>query len=793
MIKDVQYQVEAVKELVKKTRELLEENGTRKKLVFKAPTGSGKTVMASQMLDELTTELEQDGQEVAIIWIAPNKLHQQSYFRMKNYFSETRALAPVMYDELDHSIDGYIKPGEIFFVNWESINKDNNVMVRDTENSSSLYDLTRRTREDHNLPIIVIIDEEHMFTSKAATQSENVLATIQPKLEIRISATPITINPDAMVTVSRKKVIQAQMIKNGITINPKITEGQEGLSENEILLDKALGRRNEIKKAYEALGVRINPLLLIQLPNDDSDKLNADETLLIEEVKSRLEAEYEITTGNGKLAVWLSNEKTNLDGLEDPNNVAEVLLFKQAIALGWDCPRAAVLLIFRDIQSTTFGVQTVGRILRMPEQKYYPNDLLNRGWVYTNLESTMVVIEAEDLSYISKPLKAERRRNLANVNLPAEYSERPSADRNRIGADFGKVLADTANLWWFGRKIQMEFNFPDCEVKEGTSYNPEGYLPGMAKMIKPEIAMNREKAEALGLDFSGHRIKTEEIPVDLDIDGEAGEYQVEQGKSIKYARTQAELERELTKFCQKLLNGYEKQSAVSMRGYINTFMEEMLDVFEPDVPKIILYHKNRPHFEALFTKAIETYTKKVNERRAQAKNRSFKLYHWLVPEFREYNENSNQIVPAHIHALVPFIRQNTASAPEQRFEAFLEANRNYIDWWYKNGESGKQDYAVSYTKDKTGERSLFYVDFIIRMKNGQVFLFDTKSQASDIDAPAKHNALLAYMGSGDNAHLHLMGGVIIQKGENWYYSRLPIENTDDMTNWDAFHPDQYEK
>ena len=154
MIKDVQYQMEAVKELVKKTRDLLAESGTRKRLVFKAPTGSGKTVMASQMLDELTTELEQDGQEVAIIWIAPNKLHQQSYFRMKNYFSETRALSPVMYDELDHSIDGYIKPGEIFFVNWESINKDNNVMVRDTETSSSLYDLTRRTQEDHHLPIL---------------------------------------------------------------------------------------------------------------------------------------------------------------------------------------------------------------------------------------------------------------------------------------------------------------------------------------------------------------------------------------------------------------------------------------------------------------------------------------------------------------------------------------------------------------------------------------------------------------------------------------------------------------
>ncbi len=791
MIKDVPYQVEAVKELVKKTRELLEESGVRKRLVFKAPTGSGKTVMASQMLDELTTELEQDGQEVAIIWIAPNKLHQQSYFRMKNYFSETRALSPVMYDELDHSIDGYIKPGEIFFVNWESINKDTNVMVRDTETSSSLYDLTRRTQEDHKLPIIVVIDEEHRFGTNSAKQSEKVLAAIQPKLEIRISATPKMDNADAVVTVSREKVIQAQMIKNGITINPRLSEDTKGLSENEFLLDKALARRDEIKKAYEVLGVRINPLLLIQLPNDDSDKLNAEEMQIIEVVKTRLEKEHGITAGNGKLAVWLSNEKTNLDGLEDSYNIAEVLLFKEAIALGWDCPRAAVLLIFRDIKSPEFGVQTVGRILRMPEQKYYPDDLLNHGWVYTNLESTTVIINQDDLNYITKPLNAVRRKNLSNVDLPAEYSERLSADRNRIGADFGKVLADTANTYWFSRKIQLRFDFSEKGEKAKHANNSGGYLPGLSKLDDPEITDNREKAEAEGIDFSGHRIQTEDIPVDMDINGEVGEFPVGEEKRIKYARTQTELELAFTKFCKKLLNGYESQSAVSMRGYIYTFMEEMLGVFETDTPKIILYNKNRPHFEKLFRKAIEAYTKKVNERRAKAKDRSFKPYHWEVPEVREYNENTNKEIPAHIHALIPFIRQNTASSPERSFEAFLEANQNYIDWWYKNGESGKQDYAVGYTKADTGERSLFYVDFIIRMKNGQVFLFDTKTQASDIDAPAKHNALIAYMGSGDNAHLHLMGGVIIQKGENWYYSRLPIQNTDDMQNWDAFHPDQY--
>ena len=324
---------------------------------------------------------------------------------MKNYFTETRVLRPVTYDELDHSAGGYIHPGEVFFVNWESINKDKNIMVRETESSASLYDLTRRTQEEYGLPIIVIIDEEHMFGGRAAKQSEKVLKNINPKVEIRISATPITM-PDAMVTVSREQVIKEEMIKDGITINPLVSDPESGLSENEYLLEQALTKREEIKAAYERLDRRINPLLLIQLPNDNSETLDEEERSIIEMVKARLETVHDITTNNGRLAIWLSNDKQNLEGLENDHNMTEVLLFKQAIALGWDCPRAAVLLIFREIQSTSFGVQTVGRIMRMPEQKYYPDPLLNHGWVYTNLSRDRIEIVAEDMNYISKSLVA---------------------------------------------------------------------------------------------------------------------------------------------------------------------------------------------------------------------------------------------------------------------------------------------------------------------------------------------------------------------------------------------------
>ena len=90
-MKQLKYQQKAVADLVGKVIDLLGQKKSRQQLVFKSPTGSGKTVMASEMLATLTEELQSRSdlpfQQVAFIWIAPNRLHQQSYFKMKNFFT----------------------------------------------------------------------------------------------------------------------------------------------------------------------------------------------------------------------------------------------------------------------------------------------------------------------------------------------------------------------------------------------------------------------------------------------------------------------------------------------------------------------------------------------------------------------------------------------------------------------------------------------------------------------------------------------------------------------------------
>ena len=793
-MKQIQYQQEAVNELVNKTIGLLGLKGNRHTLVFKSPTGSGKTVMASEMLMRLSQELAERPDapftEVAYIWIAPNKLHEQSYFKMKNYFTENCALRPVIYDELDHSSDGYIRPGEILFVNWESINKDKNIMVRDTENSASLYDITRRTQEDNSIPIVLVIDEEHMFGGRNAKKSEKVLATIQPKVEIRVSATPQSMG-EQQVNVPREKVIEEEMIKENIVLNPALEFKDPQGSLNQHLIWLAMQKREELAKAYKDLGVDINPLLLIQLPNDTSDTLTADESRIKDEIIMTLDA-YGITAENGKLAIWLSGEKTdNLDVIDRPNDPTEVLLFKQAIALGWDCPRAAVLLIFRKIESFQFSAQTVGRILRMPEQKYYTDQRLNQGYVYTNLSKDIIEVVKDDMDYLSTNVVAIRRENIVNVSLDSEYCERKSGDRNRLGSDFKRILRDTFVVEWSLKNEQISLFSEEMLFGNGEMGDDADDLSSVA-------AQNRERAiKDRGLNFNVKNVSTD-IVKDLDMTGEVGIRIVESKAS--YVNNMEDLNAMFLAFCKRLLgNEYEQRSVKTLAGALKEVMEDLFEVFEYDAMKIILsndnVHHNRIKFERLIDKAIKNYTEILRLRQAAAKRRAYKHYNWEVPAQRAYLVDQYDELPEVLdHALVPFMQSKKASSPEVKFMQYLEENSDAIQWWYKNGDQGKAHYAIGYTKS-SGEKGLFYVDFIIRMRSGDVFLFDTKKGVIDPDVVEKHNALIAYINLPENKAKNLHGGIIVEdKFGNWVYSPFPIENEtelNDTKNWNEFIPQKY--
>lgn len=741
-----------------------------------------------QLTDNLFVDPEAPTSEVAFIWIAPNKLHEQSYLRIKREMAKTNDLHPVVFDELDLSANGYIRPGEVLFINWESINKENALIVRETEQRPSLYDIIRHTREEHNIPIVAIIDEEHMFGGRNAKKSQSVLRQIQPKVEVRVSATPL---PESLVgagenivIVGRQDVIDAQMIKEGIVLNPdvKFAEGLNSL--NQQLVHLALEKRNELALAMKNQGNSVNPLLLIQLPSDKAE-MNSEDESIKEEVMEYLDKIYDINTANGKLAIWLSKEKTEgLEHIASPQNPTEVLLFKQAIALGWDCPRAAVLLIFRKLESYTFTAQTVGRILRMPEQKYYDDSRLNRGYVYTNLSTDIIQIVEDDISYMSNIL-SRRRDNITNITLNSTYIERPAAVRNRIGSDFKKVLKETFEKEWLVKGATPNlFNLLNPDEEDSEEENEFGEEKASADVLRD----NRNKVR----DFIVLNVKSIgiEIVEDLKMTGETGTLIV--SNKARYVRTMNELQSVYLAFCARCLGGqWEKACIEILANMLQDVLEQIFNLFEADAMKVVLYHKNRKRFADVITKALESYATRRATALVPSTAELMKQYVWELPAERMYKEETHHIEKEmSAGAMLPVCMLNNSSRPERNFAEFLEKNSASIEWWYKNGDSGKDHFAIPYSAGD--DMRLFYVDFIIRMRNGKVFLFDTKTEGSDPDAVEKHNALIDYIMAENSRGANLAGGIIIQDSmELWKYSPMKIDTTESLDGWSTFHPSDY--
>ncbi len=187
----------------------------------------------------------------------------------------------------------------------------------------------------------------------------------------------------------------------------------------------------------------------------------------------------------------------------------------------------------------------------------------------------------------------------------------------------------------------------------------------------------------------------------------------------------------------------------------------------------------------MIAKALNAFEGQMVMRR-RASERDLKYYDWELPSTRIYNEKTHVVDQGvRLHALLPYFRLENSFVPELDFSAFLEKHGDYVEWWYKNGDNGIANFAIPYVNIK-GEQALFYVDFIIRMKNGRLFLFDTKTKGSDENAVCKHNALIDYVADME----HVEGGILIKEGGNWKYSTQKIDSASNLHDWKCFFPDE---
>ena len=438
MIELRNYQKEAINEL-RGTIEKLIKSSEREICVFQAPTGSGKTVMVSDLLKNLVKD-RKDDKKFSIIWVSVRMLHEQSKEKLEKYYESDRLLQCSYFEDLE---DKKIGENEILFINWHSINKkDINIYIRENEQDNNLNAIIENTKAEGR-EVILIIDESHHTAS--SDKSKELIEVIGPKVTLEVSATPhLKENLSGLVRVKLSDVKAEEMIKSEISVNPEFMDLKvEAKSSDELVIGQALKKRKELAELYSKQGSNVNPLMLIQLPDQKSNLINKKDDVI-----AILKDKFDVTEANGKLAVWLSEEKTEtLANVEKSDNEVEVLVFKQAPALGWDCPRASILVLFRESKSFVFTIQTIGRIMRMPELKYYSEPELNKGYVFTNLPNIEITEDyAKDYVTIYESKRDEKL--YKKISIPSIFLKR-QRERTRLSGEFGKIflaIAEETNL-----------------------------------------------------------------------------------------------------------------------------------------------------------------------------------------------------------------------------------------------------------------------------------------------------------------------------------------------------------
>ncbi len=396
------FQQKAIDKLVESFKKLWHTGDNKLELTFKSPTGSGKTFMVTHFVDALNNQPDWI-EDVAFVWITfSDDLAMQSKEKFYEYFFPNLSNQLLTIQDFNN---GVLKNKDILFLNWQKLvarDAEKRKLRRpdDTnkEKEQGYYfeDVVEKTHAE-GCSVVMIIDESHKNVSAAAIR--DVINPLNPRIILKVSATPEKIPSISdvnhlkadFVEVDRKDVVEAGLIKEEI-----VSQTEEDLNlyknkdQDKLLLDLAIERRDALKAEWESIGEKINPLVLIQLPNDDKRNKDTDVKSKEEIVTEYLTKEKNIS--KDKIACWFDGRKENMENITDKDNKVEFMLFKYAAGTGWDCPRAHVLVMYREIKSNTFHTQTLGRILRMPvfgkDLSCHP--MLRTGYLYTNYQKNEV-------------------------------------------------------------------------------------------------------------------------------------------------------------------------------------------------------------------------------------------------------------------------------------------------------------------------------------------------------------------------------------------------------------------
>lgn len=698
------FQLKAIDELMEAM------HNDKKEIILKSCTGSGKTIILTHFID---TYMRSFGDTV-FIWLTPGKgnLEEQSKEKMDRYIygASTKLLCDVM-------TSGF-SAGDACFINWEKLTKKGNTALRDSEKTNFIEYIEKALNAGINFKVIV--DESHQNDT---IKADEIIEYFKTDKIIRCSATPKSYKNAFMVEVPEEDVIAEGLIKKLLIINENFEQTITVDDQITYLIDKALDKQRELHSAFLRLKVEINPLIIVQLPNKSDS--------LLESVENYFNGKG-ISYENNQLAVWLSEKKQNLEEIEQPNATPIAVIIKQAIATGWDCPRAHILVKLRDNMSETFEIQTIGRIRRMPEAKHYESDLLDSCYLYT-LDGDFT--ESVKQSLGKGALDAKK------LFLKPEYRAFTLITEYKTDVPFPRDAALTLRV--FSAHFKNKYN------------------------LSGRLSENKTKLQAHGFDFkqdivdytkSGSISKLEKEKID-ELNAIAIHEELNTSKHGRaYHHCVSEIGLKVTLDYSRINTVIRKLFLKDLRSDYKILGLEIRELYS-----FVINNKDRliAEIKDAMSSTMLQQSFKMNNVTEKPLGFPLELLFTYDGTSKVQNELSKNVYKGYL------VSAEKRSASEKLFEKYCESS-NKIDWFYKNGDKGAEYFSIVY-EDNLGKQKSFYPDYIISVQK-EIWIVETKGgftksgDSEDIDkyTGKKFEVLKRYL-----TKYGLKGGIVRQDKQSF--------------------------